>query len=79
LRAAAPAPVENPVTPAPARSTRSLKKPGRSSRLSASGAIGANFTRNIFLETEYRCFYMDYAQNGLVYDAVQSGLSRVSA
>ena len=40
----------------------------------ASGSIGFNLTRNIFLETGYRYFYMDYAKNGLVYDAAQSGL-----
>ncbi len=40
----------------------------------ASGSIGINLTRNIFLETGYRYFYMDYVKNGLVYDAAQSGL-----
>ena len=40
----------------------------------ASGSIGFNLTRNIFLETGYRYFYMDYVKNGLVYDAAQSGL-----
>jgi hypothetical protein len=40
----------------------------------ASGSIGVNFTRNIFLETGYRYFYMDYVKNGLTYDAAQSGL-----
>jgi hypothetical protein len=28
----------------------------------ASGSIGINFTRNIFLETGYRYFYMDYTK-----------------
>jgi hypothetical protein len=40
----------------------------------ASGSIGVNFTRNIFLETGYRYFYMDYVKNGRTYDAAQSGL-----
>ena len=40
----------------------------------ASGSIGFNLTRNIFLETGYRYFYMDYVKNGLTYDAAQSGL-----
>lgn len=40
----------------------------------ASGAIGINITRNVFLETGYRFFYMDYVKNGLTYDAAQSGL-----
>ena len=40
----------------------------------ASGSIGVNLTRNVFLETGYRYFYMDYVKNGLVYDAAQSGL-----
>ncbi len=40
----------------------------------ASGSIGVNLTRNIFLETGYRYFYMDYTKNGLTYDAAQSGL-----
>ena len=40
----------------------------------ASGSIGFNLTRNIFLETGYRYFYMDYTKNGLIYDAAQSGL-----
>jgi hypothetical protein len=40
----------------------------------ASGSIGFNFTRNLFLETGYRYFYMDYSKNGLTYDAAQSGL-----
>ena len=39
----------------------------------ASGSIGINFTRNIFTETGYRYFYMDYVKNGLIYDAAQSG------
>ena len=39
----------------------------------ASGSIGINFTRNIFLETGYRYFFMDY-ENGVTYDAAQSGL-----
>ena len=42
----------------------------------ASGSIGFNLTRNIFLETGYRYFYMDYVKNGLVYDAAQSDSSR---
>ena len=40
----------------------------------ASGSIGFNLTRNIFFETGYRYFYMDYTKNGLIYDAAQSGL-----
>ena len=40
----------------------------------ASGSIGINITRNIFLETGYRYFFMDYVKNGLTYDAAQSGL-----
>jgi hypothetical protein len=40
----------------------------------ASGSIGINFTRHIFLETGYRYFYMDYVKNGLTYDAAQAGL-----
>ena len=40
----------------------------------ASGSIGINFTRNLFMETGYRYFYMDYVNNGLTYDAAQSGL-----
>jgi hypothetical protein len=40
----------------------------------ASGSIGVNFTRHVFLETGYRYFYMDYVKNGLTYDAAQSGL-----
>ena len=39
----------------------------------ASGSIGINFTRHIFMETGYRYFYMDYVKNGLIYDAAQSG------
>jgi hypothetical protein len=40
----------------------------------ASGAIGINITRHVFLETGYRFFYMDYIQGGLTYDAAESGL-----
>jgi hypothetical protein len=40
----------------------------------ASGSIGINFTRHVFLETGYRYFFMDYSKNGLTYDAAQSGL-----
>jgi hypothetical protein len=40
----------------------------------ASGSIGVNFTRNLFAETGYRYFFMDYEKNGLTYDAAQSGL-----
>ena len=40
----------------------------------ASGAIGINITRNVFLETGYRYFFMDYVKNGLTYNAAQSGL-----
>jgi hypothetical protein len=40
----------------------------------ASGSIGINFTRNLFMEMGYRYFYMDYVNNGLTYDAAQSGL-----
>jgi hypothetical protein len=40
----------------------------------ASGSIGINFTRNIFLETGYRYFYMDHVENEVTYDAAQSGL-----
>ncbi len=40
----------------------------------ASGSIGINITRNVFLETGYRYFFMDYVKNGLTYDAAQSGL-----
>jgi hypothetical protein len=40
----------------------------------ASGSIGINITRNVFLETGYRYFFMDYTKNGLTYDAAQSGL-----
>jgi hypothetical protein len=40
----------------------------------ASGSIGINFTRHLFLERGYRYFFMDYAKNGLTYDAAQSGL-----
>jgi len=36
--------------------------------------IGVNFTRNIFGELGYRYFYMDYQNNGAVYDAQESGL-----
>ena len=42
----------------------------------ASGSIGFNLTRHIFLETGYRYFYMDYTKNGLIYDAAQSDSSR---
>jgi hypothetical protein len=41
----------------------------------SSGAIGINITRDVFLETGYRFFYMDYVKGGLIYDAAQSGLS----
>jgi hypothetical protein len=30
----------------------------------AGGSIGINITRNVFLETGYRFFYMDYVQGG---------------
>jgi hypothetical protein len=40
----------------------------------ASGSVGINFTRNVFLEAGYRYFFMDYVKNGLTYDAAQSGL-----
>jgi hypothetical protein len=33
----------------------------------ASGSIGINITRNVFLETGYRYFYMDYVKGGQTY------------
>ena len=42
--------------------------------LSIEQSLLDNLTRNIFLETGYRYFYMDYIKSGLTYDAAQSGL-----
>lgn len=38
------------------------------------GVIGVNFTRNLFMETGYRYFYMDYENDGFTYNAAESGL-----
>ena len=40
----------------------------------ASGSIGVNFTRNVFVEAGYRYFFMDYENDGFTYDGAQSGL-----
>jgi hypothetical protein len=40
----------------------------------ASGSIGINFTRNVFVEMGYRYFFMDYENNDVTYDAAESGL-----
>ena len=40
-----------------------------------SASLGVNFTRNIFLETGYRFFYMDRSNNGFSYNAGEYGLS----
>jgi hypothetical protein len=39
-----------------------------------SASLGINFTRNIFLETGYRFFYMDRSHDGFSYDAGEYGL-----
>jgi opacity protein-like surface antigen len=36
--------------------------------------VGFNLTRNLFLETGYRYFYMDYATGGFLYKAAEAGL-----
>ncbi len=40
----------------------------------ASGSVGINLTRNIFVETGYRYFYMDYKNGGFLYKTAESGL-----
>jgi hypothetical protein len=39
-----------------------------------SASIGVNFTRNIFLETGYRFFYMGRSDDGFSYNAGEYGL-----
>jgi len=39
----------------------------------ASGALGCQITRYIFVEAGYRYLYTDYNHNGFVYDVTQSG------
>jgi hypothetical protein len=40
----------------------------------ASGTVGINLTRNIFVETGYRYFYMDYKNGGFLYKAAEAGI-----
>ena len=39
----------------------------------AYGALGCQITRNIFSEAGYRYLYVDYQQNGFIYDIAQQG------
>ena len=36
--------------------------------------MGINLTRNVFVETGYRYFYMDYKNGGFLYKAAEAGL-----
>ena len=40
----------------------------------ASGTVGINLTRNVFVETGYRYFYMDYKNGGFLYKAAEAGI-----
>jgi opacity protein-like surface antigen len=40
----------------------------------ASGTVGINITRNVFVETGYRYFYKDYKNGGFLYKAAEAGL-----
>jgi hypothetical protein len=40
----------------------------------AQGSLGVNITRHIFAEVGWRYFYMDYSNNGALYNAAEYGL-----
>ena len=42
--------------------------------LALQGDVGGFGAGNIFLDVGYRYFFMEYAKNGVTYDAAQSGL-----